>query len=89
LRRRGEELGWLLRLLAKYATLPMLIAVTVAELPARIGDRRLLDLVVAVVAAEFHGSLLEGVCRILRSAMTWGCSTENTVMLEMKERLLR
>jgi hypothetical protein len=67
----------------------MFAAAPVAELPARLDDRRLLDLVVAVVAAELHGSLLEGVCRILRSAMTWSCSVGNTVMLEMKERLLR
>jgi len=47
-------------LLTEHAPFPVISAAPVAEFPARLDDRRLLDLVAAVVAAEFHGSTHEG-----------------------------
>jgi hypothetical protein len=47
-------------LLTEHAPFPVISTAPVAEFPARLEDRRLLDLVVAVVAAEFHGSTHEG-----------------------------
>jgi hypothetical protein len=40
---------------SQHAPFPMIAAAAAAEFSARLDDRRLLDLVVAVVAAEFHG----------------------------------
>jgi hypothetical protein len=56
--RNGRDVGlvggWLLRgLLTQHAPFPVISAAPVTEFPARLGDRRLLDLVVAVVHGDF------------------------------------